>query len=365
MTADKARYVETRSPELSPEHLIVLMGEAIRRCELDLSGMTLLTEAASGAYSVTPVLAALSGAKRVFTLARDSRFGTVDEVRRGTTLLARIANVSDRVEIVTDKRREIVAEADIITNSGHLRPIDREMVGWMKPTAVIPLMYEAWELREVDIDLAACAVRRIAVAGTNERHPAVDVFSFLGVVAARLLTDAGIALEGRRILLWCDNPFHPFLEEHLIKLGALVERIENLDVSHDGRVPDAILLATTPTHRPVVGTRESEIIANRYPGARVAQFWGDMDRDALARCGVPFWPVEPPPRGHQGIMLSSVGPEPVVRLQSGGLKVGEVMARVRMTGFGEKASCIRAIEAAVASGFGQALISPSAPSQTS
>ena len=68
----------------------------------------------------------------------------------------------------------MVAQADIITNSGHVRPIDAEMIGWMKPTAVIPLMYEAWEFRDADLDLAACQRRGIVVAGTNERHPAIS-----------------------------------------------------------------------------------------------------------------------------------------------------------------------------------------------
>lgn len=346
--------METALP-LMPEDLIALMREAIRRCELDLSGMTVLTEAASGAYSVTPVLAALAAAKRVFTLARGSRFGTVDEVARAIIALARMASVSDRIEILSEKRRDIVAEADIITNSGHVRPIDREMVDGMKPTAVIPLMYEAWELREADLDLAACRQRWIAVAGTNERHPAVDVFSFLGSVAARLLTNAGIALDERRVAVWCDNPFRTFLVEGLIKSGALVESIEDLAFSRGGHVPDAILVAMTPRPRPVIGSREAEVIANRFPGALVAQFWGDIDREALARRSVRFWPVESPPPGHQGIMLSSIGPEPVVRLQAGGLKVGEVMARVRISDSGGEASCNRAVAAAIASGFGQAL----------
>jgi hypothetical protein len=86
----------------------------------------------------------------------------------------------------------------------------------------------------------------------------------------------------------------------------------------------------------------------------IAQFWGDLDRAALARAGLRYWPLDAPPRGHQGILPSSVGPEPIVRLQSGGLKVGEVMARVRAAadGAGSRAG---AIAAAVASGFGQAL----------
>jgi len=344
------------------EELTILMREAIRRCELELSGITVMTEAASGAYAVTPVLAALAGAKRVFALARDSRYGSVGEVADGVIASARSANVADRIEIVIDKRREIVGQADIITNSGHLRPIDREMIGWMKPGAVIPLMYEAWELREADIDVAACAAQGIAVAGTHERHPAVDVFSFLGRVAERLLADAGIGLHGCRIVVLCDNPLRDHIVDYFIAAGAMVESLDSLDRKHDaadGTRFDAILIAMTPRSLPVVGAREAELIAKRYPGATVAQFWGDIDRNALARHGVQFRPVEAPPLGHQGIMLSSIGPEPIVRLQAGGLKVGEVMARARMSGQGGRESCDRAVAAAVASGFGQALVSSS------
>jgi hypothetical protein len=330
-----------------PEQLIDLMREAIERCALDLSGLSVLTEAASGAYAVTSVLAALSGARRVVALARDTRYGTVAEVAREVASLARSTNVAERIEIVTEKTRAIVADADIITNSGHLRPIDREMIGWMKPTAVIPLMYEAWELRAADIDVAACAARGIAVAGTNERHPAVEVFSFLGPVAERLLADAGIALRGCRIVVLSDNAFRDFIVRHFIEAGAVAEAAQSLnDIS---MLPcDTLLVAMTPNSWPIIGSHEAEIIATRCPGALVAQFWGDIDREALTQCGMRFWPIEAPAPGHQSIMLSTVGPEPIVRLQAGGLKVGEVMANARLMG-------LEPVAAAVTSGFGQAV----------
>lgn len=330
-----------------PEKLVALMREAVDRCALDLSSLSVLTEAASGAYAATSVLAALSGARRVVALARDSRYGTVAEVTSEVVMLARSVNVAERIEVVTEKTRAIVADTDIVTNSGHLRPIDREMIGWMKPTAVIPLMYEAWELRAADLDVAACAARGIAVAGTNERHPAVDVFSFLGPVTERLLADAGIALRGRRIVVLSDNAFRDFILGHFVEAGATVQAADTIgDIN--ARACEAILVAMTPKPRPIIGAREAELIAKHSAGTIVAQFWGDLDREALARSGVRFWPVDAPPRGHQGIMLSSIGPEPVVRLQAGGLKVGEVMARAQMSGKD-------AVAAAIASGFGQAI----------
>ena len=49
-------------PGLDSRRLVRLMEAAVERCQLDLSPFTVLTEAASGAYVVTPVLAAMAGA---------------------------------------------------------------------------------------------------------------------------------------------------------------------------------------------------------------------------------------------------------------------------------------------------------------
>ena len=349
------RDSESSCPGLHPERLLNLMRGAIWRCQLDLSEMVVLTEAASDAWVVTPVLAAMAGAKQVFALTQTSRYGTIDEIARWTTDLARAAAVSDRIQIISEKRADIVVQADIVTNSGHVRPIDAKMVGWMKPTAVIPLMFEAWEFRSSDVDLTACNRLGISVAGTNERHPAVDVFSYLGMMAVKILEDARIPVHGSRVVVWCDNPFRPFLVKGLSLAGAVVESAESLEEIGEAFDADAILVALRPQAQPVVGSPEAAAIAHRYPTALVVQFWGDFDRTAMAHWGLPFWPLEPPPPGHQGILLSSLGPEPIVRLQSGGLKVGQLMAKVRISQIGRPASHKAAIAAAVASGFGQAL----------
>jgi hypothetical protein len=319
-------------PGLNPHRLVRLMQEAIARCDLRLSGATVLTEAGSGAYLVTPVLAALAGADEVFALTKPTRYGDAEAITRETISLAQLAGVAQRVQVVTEKDRSMVAQADIITNSGHVRPIDAEMIGWMKPTAVISLMYETWEFRDADLDLAACQRRGIVVAGTNERHPAIDVFSFLGIMGVKLLLDAGVAVHGSRVVVLCDNAFAAFIETGLKNSGARVtvsELLDDLPVS--GQV-DAVVVALTPQPQPVIGPAEAARIAAWWPGAVVTQYWGDLDRGALAAAGVPYWPRVAPSAGHMGILPSAVGPEPIVRLQGGGLKAGEILWRTRQAG---------------------------------
>lgn len=322
---------DANRPGLHHRRLAALMRQAVKRCHLDLSDMVVLTEAASGSYVVTPVLAALAGATRVYAVTKNTAHGTVEEITADTMELAAELGVAERVVIASGRSRTIVAEADIVTNSGHVRPLDAELVAWMKPSAVIPLMYEAWELRPSDLDLDACRRRAIAVAGTNECHAAVGVFPYLGIMAVKLLLDAGVAIRGSCVLVLCDNPFGPHLEAGLRGAGAEVALTADPTLLPHGNVYDAILVALTPRGRPVVGGAEAQLPARelfrRWPAAVVAQLWGDIDRDVLAAERVPYWPVGPVPRGHMGILPSAVGPEPVVRLQCGGLKVGEILAR--------------------------------------
>jgi hypothetical protein len=243
--------------------------------------------------------------------------------------LARLLGVEQHIELLTDRRRSVVEQADIVTNSGHVRPIDAEMVSWMKPTAVMPLMYESWEFRPGDLDAAACRRKGILMAGTNERHPAIDVFSFLGVMAVRLINDAGIAVYKSSVLLVCDNPFSSYIQRGLEKAGAAVEAVAGVAEARSGTRHDAILVAATPRAGSVLSEADARRIAATWPGAVVAQYFGDLDRSLLSSLEIAMWPRREPRPGHMGILPAEIGPEPTVRLQSGGLKVGEVLWRFR------------------------------------
>lgn len=314
-------------PGLNPHRLVSLMHQAIERCDLQLQNAIVLTEAATGAYAVTPVVAAMAGAEKVFAITRTTRYGTVEQVKALTQQLANIAGVSDRIQFITEKTQDVVAQADIITNSGHVRPINAEMIDSMKPSAVIGLMYEAWEFRPEDVDLIACRLKGIQVAGVNERHPAVDVFSFLGIMAVKQLLDAGISVYTSKILLLCDNPFRSFIERGLIQAGATVDTVDSLVAASTNKNYDAIVVALQPRLEPILTAKDAAAIAKYWAGTTVAQYWGDIERSAFAVHNIPVCPEVEPKAGHMGILPSAVGPEPIVRLQTGGLKAAEVIWR--------------------------------------
>ena len=82
-----------------------------------------------------------------------------------------------------------------------------------------------------------------------------------------------------------------------------------------------------PRPEPVLSTIDAAAIAKYWPGALVAQYWGDIERSAFVSHNIPLCPEVEPKPGHMGILPSAVGPEPIIRLQTGGLKAAEVIWR--------------------------------------
>ena len=288
-----------RRPGLDPRRLVGLMTEAVRRCALDLSGRVVLTEAASGAYVVTPILAALADASRVIAVTRDSRHGSAAHVTARTRAIAAAASVAERIEIHPRRSADALRAADIVTNSGHVRPLDARAVGHMRPGAAISLMYEAWELRPADVDLDACRRRGVRVGGVNEAHPAVDLLSFLGVMAVKLLTDAGVSVYRSRLLLLCDNPFASFIENGLVAVGARVDKAAGLDKVSPDEGWDAILVALRPRRAPVLGRRRRP--QARPLGARRGRRAVLGRRGPGGRCAPPACRCGPLPHRRRGI----------------------------------------------------------------
>lgn len=324
---------------------------------LDLNGLTVLTEAATGNYVVTPLIAAMAGAD-VFAIARDSRFGTAAAARKQTRDLARAAGIEKRIHFISEKTRAVLKRTDIITNSGHVRPIDRAAIEQLKSTAVIPLMFEPWEFRTADLDLYACFERGIPVVGTNESNSSVNIDAYLGMMVLKQLLNAEIEVFESNLLVVSDNRFGKEIDKTLRVAGANVRLVEfdakkSAPLSTESlRHLDAVILAANPIPGVnFVGANsilDIECLKAASPQALVIQFWGDMDRAALAKHKVTVYPPTDPGAGHMGILPSDVGVVPVIRLQAVGLKVGEVMARVRQAG----AQPSEAIRAAVESGFG-------------
>jgi hypothetical protein len=319
----------------------------VNALQLNLKGKTVLTEAATGAYIVTPVLAAIAGAK-VYAFSKTTRYGKIEEVFAATKQLADTFKAFPLDIHFTDKLSpDIVAQADIITNSGHLRPLNEEMLSHAKKDMVIPLMYEAWEWREADMDIQYIRKRGFMIGATNERHPEVDVFSYLGDMALKQIFDAGICPYKNKFILLCNNDFGPFIAKVLTSVCdglAVIDRDDHkgrYDLSQidwiggfpDIRIPasykeaEAIIFTAYPFDQHWMG-EETEIeiskIESQLTDPYILRYAGDIDETFLQKKGLRFFP-EHVHSGHMGVLPSAIGYDPIIRLQSGGLKAGEAL----------------------------------------
>jgi hypothetical protein len=317
--------------------------------ELDLKGRTVLTEAATGPYIVTPVLAALAGAK-VFAYSRTTRYGTVEEVFAMTQKLSNgYKDFPLDIYYIDSLEPQYINAADIITNSGHLRPLNESILQHAKDGLVIPLMYEAWEWREADMDIAYIRKRGFQVVATNERHPEIDVFNYLGDMALKQVFDAGICPYRNKFVLLCNNDFGPFIAKVLARVCerlAVIDRDENkgkyaleqidwiggfpeFRVPAEYRDAEAIIFTAYPFDRNWIGNNTEiniDQIKSSIKDPVILRYCGDLDENYLTEKNMRFFPAHVH-SGHMGILPSAVGYDPIIRLQSGGLKAGELMLK--------------------------------------
>jgi hypothetical protein len=132
------------------------------------------------------------------------------------------------------------------------------------------------------------------------------------------------------ILLLCDNPFRTFIERGLLNAGARVDTVENLKQASLDKIYDAIVVGLQPQSYPVLSAEEAKLIASVWSDAVVLQYWGDIDRAAFREQNIALFPEKAPKPGHMGVLPSDVGPEAIVRLETGGLTAAEVVYRQRL-----------------------------------
>ena len=99
-----------------------LLTELVDELQLDLAGLNVYTEAASGHYIFSPILAAVAGASHVTAQVADSTYGLAKDIIKETEKKASQYGVSGQIECVCRRSYSRLSEADVITNSGNVRP---------------------------------------------------------------------------------------------------------------------------------------------------------------------------------------------------------------------------------------------------
>ena len=218
-----------------------------------------------------------------------------------------------------------------------------------KDNVVIPLMYEAWEWRDADMDIKYIRKRNFKIGATNERHPGVDVFNYLGDMALKQIFDAGICPYNNRFILLCNNDFGPFIAKVLAGICdglAVIDLNEHRDRYNEDqidwiggfpeiRIPEnyrnaeAVIFTAYPFDKVWIGEKTPvsiHQIQSQLSDPLILRYAGDLNEEFLKNKGLRFFPQHVH-SGHMGILPSAIGYDPIIRLQSGGLKAAEALLR--------------------------------------
>jgi hypothetical protein len=321
------------STTYSNASLIRLIHQSLDRLELNLEGYSVLTEGAAGYFASTPIIALLAGADRVFSLTKDSPYGSYLEVEEQLLALIREAGLPQyKFSLSTTRDLNWFRNADIVTNLNFVRPISAEIIQVMKIGSVIPLMFEAWEFRHSDLDLEACHRRGVKVVATNEHFPLSNVFGYTGWLGLKLLLEAEIEIFRSRIIIISEDLFGLEVNKLLTNYADSVHVFDKISEvpKQIWKDADAIIIADFKNDDLVIGPNSPmpiEKLMELNPHITIIPYIGWVDTVSLKNAGFRVHPQDNSCPRRMSRTLAYLGPRPIIDLHVMGLKCAELVIK--------------------------------------
>ncbi|MCB9036072.1 MAG: hypothetical protein H6557_05565 [Lewinellaceae bacterium] len=322
---------------------IKIILESVKKLQIDLSGLTVLTEAGSGNYIYTPLIAYYGDARKIYVWTADSSYGKGKDIVADFTRICKSHYVDiTRFEFAINERpKRHIKEADIITNLGFVRPMNSDFLSLMKPGAVIPYMCEAWEVRESDIDLNYCKENNIKVAGTWENHPSLGIFNGVGNLASKLIYEANFEIWSNRILIISNDHFGKIISRSLTNQG--VSHIDTVSPNEMESISewnyDLILLADYSTNKNSFSPDVVKIL--NQSTISVVHLCGLLDYDEMIKNQIFVYPAMNGLAKRMTRTLAYLGPSPVINLHAAGIKVGHELIQGDITNLSQPITFIK------------------------
>jgi hypothetical protein len=303
-----------------------LIKEATQKLQLDLRGLIVLTEAGSNYFIYTPIIAYYAGARELYVWIKDTKYGKATDIH--TDLLHIIQRLGIEVSVfnfaLNERPEQHISKADIVTNLGFIRPIDKNFIKLLQPSAIVSYMCEAWEIRPTDVDIDFCKERNIPVAGVWENHPHLLIFEGCGLLSLKLCLEAGLEIYQDNILVISSDKFGIVASKAFEKAGAesveLVrpEEIELVDFSKY----DVVFVADYSYGKEIIGkSLQPRISQLKY--CAVIHLCGSVDYSWLEREEIFCYPHFNGQSSRMTKTLAHLGLKPLIDLHAAGLKVGE------------------------------------------
>jgi hypothetical protein len=325
-----------------------LIDKIISAYELDLKGMHVLTEVGTNAYLFTSLIAACAGAQvKALSLQNDR---LKEEIKEDLAKACTYFEV--QVDLIAEKCDVDYQWADIITNTGSLRPFDRTTLKSLRATAVIPLMWETWEWRPEELDLQACQDSGILCLGTNESSKPLEFGGYLAATVLKLIFELELEVYKTNILL-IGSGLGAVIFDSLKSFSMNVKWVANdsradctLDhlidfwKSHGSEI-DAIIMAEHCTDELILGDGGLVTASDLYeqqPAIRIGVISGNVETTSIIDKNIRVFPKNIKSTGYMSYQPANLGLRAVLELFGAGLRVGEKMAKSRQAGFSPEAA---------------------------
>lgn len=315
-----------------------LIEQFIHNLDLNLTGASVATETGTGPFTFSALIACLSGAKQVFTVAPSSQYGTHEDLKNGLLYIAKDWGITSDQLVVVASREELPDQIDIFLNLGFLRPMDEYMLSKGSSRAVLSYMCESWEFRPGDLDMNFCDSRGIPVAGVHENFEDFGVFASCGHLALKLLFEAGVEIARCNIGILSSDPFGTAICDTLINCNSnpvLIREPKELNADLVKNL-DALIIASYSESTDILSEcpLSATEIANCNPDLKLIQFAGSTNCKDLESAGLTIHPNLQLQPFRMSKTLSHLGVRPVLALHSLGIKVGELLYRHKAFGTG-------------------------------
>lgn len=300
--------------------------EAIHKFELNLSGKIVLTEAASGNYVCTPLLAALAGAN-VYAFGKDSEFGTYSEVKKELMEFAIKLKINDKINIINNFNHVPLEEMNIVTNTGFLRPINRILINRLSSECVIPLMWEPWEHRPAELDIEACVEKGIKVYGTNESDERLRTFEYIGYIVLYWLLHFKLSPFSAKILILGNHEFVEPIKSVLQKLNYYFKVITDYNSNVNIKDFNCIVIAEYKSDKMIIGD-DAVIHIDSITDQKIIHISGNVCLNDYKYC----IPKNPKVFPYMSFTTDFIDKKAVIDLHAAGLKVAEGLLNANMLG---------------------------------
>jgi hypothetical protein len=305
--------------------------ESFKKFQIDLAGKTVLTEAATGNYICTPILAALAGA-HVYAIAKDSEYGTIQQIENEIFHVAKQLSVDSDITIIRSLNEIKLEEIDVLTNTGFVRPIDRSLIDKLKPDCVLPLMWEPWEFRPYDLDLDYAISKGIKVYGTNESDTRLQTMHYIGLTVLYFLLKEKRSPQSSKVLIIGSGKFINAIAGVLKSLNYNVSFFLTDDFNDsDVKEYDTIVIAEHTETMMIIGNASEALIDSSLltEDHLLIHIAGNVDFGSVT---CKHYPDNPAQFGFMSYTSDFIDPVAVIDLHAAGLKVAEGLIKAKALG---------------------------------